>query len=573
MHTICCSHFTPDCVIHNESDNNPTIFYNFVGNFIPPEWSTLSSRNGKILSKTSRQLLSLIVFRLQIYYNNSIDELQETYHFFEDSLGVCQERVRQCLLELKKSGFIEFYKATIVKYGIKCRNTPCIKLARNFQPFSQKITHEHEKNFPPTPKNFGVKPKEILPQPQKSLDQYIYIDNNKNISNKSRSRESIIFQNEKNASNHNNQGQLQEQQLETNLQFKAISSSNDQQQADNTSSSSANITTGATRINTALQAVIDNISKKHDSTASNSNNAAINAVNHKGWFKRKKLTDFHPLTQEEADLLQIKSNREFNLTFINKLLLKLAAQYPEHHFGHKKVFLNYMAKALAHELRETTQANCQQFQFKSSDVHKVQEQYLDKIERSTDTSKQAQLKRKIVGVFDPDTAYELLSSCSFIGVVGNRYQIKLLKTIILSEHSKNKILQQVRMIYGSNIGQLQIIPFAELATNQHNTEDAQQNYLLQLSRQLNPDSVWYKVRKFLIERYNQYIDFGVLSKLVVVEEDIVNKKVILKSTTAFNDYYVRNHYMQDLKEAFAAQGFNFELIKFKTNQNPDSDRE
>ncbi|KJW02660.1 hypothetical protein REIP_0672 [Rickettsia endosymbiont of Ixodes pacificus] len=80
------------------------------------------------------------------------------------------------------------------------------------------------------------------------------------------------------------------------------------------------------------------------------------------------------------------------------------------------------------------------------------------------------------------------------------------------------------MIYGSSIGQLQIIPFAELATNQHNTEDEKQNYLLQLSKQLNPDSVWYRARKFLIERYNQYIDFGVLSELVVVEEDIVNQK-------------------------------------------------
>ncbi|MCZ6901852.1 MAG: hypothetical protein O7C59_08960 [Rickettsia endosymbiont of Ixodes persulcatus] len=128
----------------------------------------------------------------------------------------------------------------------------------------------------------------------------------------------------------------------------------------------------------------------------------MNAVYHKGWFKRKKLTDFHPLTQEEVDLLQVKSNREFNLTFINKLLLKLAEQYPEHHFGHKKVFLNYMAKALAHELRETTQANCQQFQFKSSDVNKAKDRYLDKIEGSLDTSKQSQLKHKIIGSFDPN---------------------------------------------------------------------------------------------------------------------------------------------------------------------------
>ncbi|WP_342170141.1 hypothetical protein [Rickettsia endosymbiont of Seladonia tumulorum] len=501
MHTICCSHFTPDCVIHNHSDKNHTIFYNFVGNFIPPEWSTLTSNNGKILSKTARQLLSLIVFRLQIYHNNSIDELQETYHFFQESLGVCQERVRQCLLELQKSSFIKVYNATIVKYGIKCRNTPCIKLAKNFQPTSSKIPSENEKN----------------------------------------------------ASIHNNQQQLQQQKLAADLQFKATSSINDQQQADNTNFSSANITTGATRINTTLQAVIS------------SNNAAIRAINHKSWFKRKKLADFYPLSQEDADLLQVKSNREFNLDFINKLLLKLAGEYSNHHFGHKKVLLNYMAKALAHELRETTKANNSAFQFKSSDLNNAKEQYLDKIESSLDTSLQAQLKRKIVGSFDPDSAYELLSSCSFIGVVDNRYQIKLLKNMLLSEHSQDKILQQVRMIYGSNIGQLQIIPFAELKTKQNNTEDEKQNYLLQLSRQLNPDSVWYRVRKFLIERYNQYIDFGVLSKLVVVEEDIINKKIILKSTTAFNDYYVRNRYMQDLTEAFKTQDYCFELIKFEYN--------
>ncbi|MCC8462898.1 MAG: hypothetical protein LN546_07170 [Rickettsia endosymbiont of Ecitomorpha arachnoides] len=319
MHTICCSHFTSNCATHNFDDKNSIIFYNFVGNFIPPEWSNLSSNNGKTLSKTSRQLLSLIVFRLQVYHNNSIDELQETYHFFQESLGVCQERIRQCLLELQKSDFIKVYNATIVKYGIKCRNTPCIKLARNFQPFSQKFLNENEKNLGLTQNKFGVKPKEILPQPQKSLDQYIYIDNNKNISNKSRSSKSTIFQNEKNASIHNNQQQLQQQKLAADLQFKATSSINDQQQTDNTDFSSANITTGATRINIALQAVIDNISKKHNSTVSNSNNAAINAVNHKSWFKRKKLTDFHPLTQEEANLLQVKSNREFNLTDLSTL--------------------------------------------------------------------------------------------------------------------------------------------------------------------------------------------------------------------------------------------------------------
>ena len=567
MHTICCSHFTPDCVIHDDGDKNPTIFYNFVGNFIPPEWNNLTSNNGKILSKTARQLLSLIVFRMQIYHNNSIDELQETYHFFQESLGVCQERVRQCLLELQKSSFIKVYNATIVKYGIKCRNTPCIKLARNFQPTSSKIPSENEKNFASTPKNFGVKPKEILPQPKKSLDETIYIiDNNKNISNKSRSSESIIFQNEQNEAVQNQQllQYSQKQNLAQELKFVTTRSANNQQESENDKTSESNFIIDPLRVNKALQAVLDKVDKARcqQIVSSADNVSAVKSVKNQGWFKRKKLTDFHPLTQEEADLLQVKSNREFNLTFINKLLLKLAEQYPEHHFGHKKVFLNYMAKALAHELRETTKANNAIFQFKSSDLNNTKERYLDKIESSLDTSKQSQLKRKIIGSFDPDSAYELLSSCLFIGVVGNRYQIKLLKNITLSENTQDKILQQVRMIYGSSIGQLQIIPFAELKAKKNNTEDETQDYLLQLSKQLNPDTVWYRARKFLIQHYNKYIDLNVLSKLVVAEEDTYNKKIILKSTSSFYDYYIRNNYIKDLDKAFKTQGFTFELTKF-----------
>ncbi|WP_347938852.1 hypothetical protein [Rickettsia oklahomensis] len=64
-------------------------------------------------------------------------------------------------------------------------------------------------------------------------------------------------------------------------------------------------------------------------------------------------------------------------------------------------------------------------------VNKLKGRYLDKIEGSIDTSKQAKLKHKIVSVFDSYTAYELLSFCYFLGVVYNQYQIKLLKNMTL----------------------------------------------------------------------------------------------------------------------------------------------
>ncbi|WP_232296992.1 hypothetical protein [Candidatus Orientia mediorientalis] len=43
---------------------NDTIFYHFIGNFIPAEWKDLIGDNRKALSRTSKQLLSFIVFIL-----------------------------------------------------------------------------------------------------------------------------------------------------------------------------------------------------------------------------------------------------------------------------------------------------------------------------------------------------------------------------------------------------------------------------------------------------------------------------------------------------------------------------
>ena len=199
-----------------------------------------------------------------------------------------------------------------------------------------------------------------MTQPQKSLDHSIYIDNNKNISNKSRYTESTILQNEKDKCSQNAENPLQQQKLEANSQCNSIKPVHDEQQGDNISASSTDSTPGATQINTTLQVVMDKISKQYNSTSkeSSTNNTAISRVNQKCWFKRKKLIDFYPLSQEDGNLPQIKSNRAFNLDSINQLLLKLAGKYSYHHFGHKKVLMDYMAKALFHELsEENTKAN------------------------------------------------------------------------------------------------------------------------------------------------------------------------------------------------------------------------
>ncbi|KJV76601.1 hypothetical protein [Orientia tsutsugamushi] len=115
-------------ITNNNSSNNDTIFYRFIGNFVPAEWKDLIGDNVKALSKTSKQLLSLIVYRLQIYYNNDIDELQESYYFFEKELNLLYRRVRQCLVELRNAGFIKVENRTIIKDNLKVRNRLLLKL-------------------------------------------------------------------------------------------------------------------------------------------------------------------------------------------------------------------------------------------------------------------------------------------------------------------------------------------------------------------------------------------------------------------------------------------------------------
>lgn len=104
-------------------------------------------------------------------------------------------------------------------------------------------------------------------------------------------------------------------------------------------------------------------------------------------------------------------------------------------------------------------------------------------------------------------------------------------------------------------------------TQGNNIKHENHAYLLELSKQLNPDSLWYKARKFLIERYNKYVDIATFSKLIVLQEDNINKKVTLKSTSAFYDYYIRNRHMQDLEVALQAQNCSLELISWNDNHN------
>ncbi|KJV83682.1 dnaA N-terminal domain protein [Orientia tsutsugamushi str. UT76] len=500
--------------VKNNSNNNDTIFYNFIGNIIPPEWRKLTGDNGKALSKTSKQLLSFIVFRLHIYYNKDIDELQKSYQLYEDKLNVGQRRVRQCLVELRDAGFIEIENRTIIKDNLKLRNVPCIKILKNFQHYSEK---GKEENIALPEKKFCSNVKEISGQPETFFrDIYRYIKKSKI----SRSTEGELVENKKNE--------------------------NEEQNFQNVDDFENDIQILTKNCNQDIESLITKILKSSNGK--------------KEWFKRYRLEEFYPLTPEDAVALQHKSDRAFNIYFINKLLLKLAGRSPDYHFGCKASALNYVAQALANELRTTDQANRDNCGF--DNVEKFnQEKYLVQIEKSTNLSKESQLKHKIAGSFEAAMAYQILTSCSFGPAVRTRFFVKLLKNITLTECDRSKILQAVQDVYGYEIQELQVTPFKQLKTvsqKQINEEE----YLLNLSKQLGSNSAWYKVRESLIKSYGQAIDKSWFSSLKVVNEDSVNKKIFIKAKTEFEDSYIRENYLKDLESAFKAQGFSFELVKF-----------
>jgi len=497
---------------------NDTIFYNIVGNFIPPEWRNLASHDGKALSKTSKQLLSLIASCIQTLSesNDKVEELQESYYYFEQALGVCQKRIRQCLLELRDGGFIQFTLNTVVKHYIKCRNILCIKLTKNFIPYRKKFSTEPEKSFGYSGKKFP--PLHI-------------IDNNISI-NKSRYRESSfkneIFENENLvAENQNTSGSIHN--LEKDL------------------------SQGSTSIATT----------ESNETSSNRDSSLVSRVVNtaKTWWGMKKAEEFHPLTEEDAEVLRLRSGREFNLNFMNKLLLKLADSQPNNRFSSKERLLNYMAKALASEMRNPNMVNNENFNFQTNDFDRKKEEFLKEIEFSSDVSPEGQLKRKISAVFERDIAYDLLKAGLFSEVVeGVKYRLKLKRNIQIAESTKRILLNQIQAVYGNKIERLEIIVTRNFTTKPKETKEISvESYIDGALAGLDP--IWRNIRKYLINLYGKAIDEAWFSKLELVKKDETNNKLFLKPETNCIGNWVSHHYITPLRLAFESFNYSYEIVK------------
>jgi DnaA N-terminal domain len=563
-------------------ENSDIIFYNFVGNFIPPEWRNLTNNCDKRLSTTSRQLLSLIVSRLQIYQKDKLsEELQEGYHFFEKELGVCQRRVRQCLRELKISGFIDFTLITTIKYNIKCRNILCIKLLKKFISFRKANDNSYHSdciNIQSSHKNISTQQEEKFNPNGKKFPPHNIIDNNISISL------SRCEKNEKNCGQSLSELESTKEQS-FNLPSEVTVSSGEQSLSElesteepsfnlpqevKISSVSETLPYNSPDSNSGDASPTDDESNSDsDSTGGTSGNSGVEqetsrelsswisnfANKAKSLYVSKKLEEFHPLTKEDGVLLRMRTGTDYEFSYINKLLIHLSKKYPDRRFPHKQAVLNYMKIALIYELRQPTLVNNNNFNFMDA-ATRASEARLRAIEANQDTSELWQLKRKIVGAFEPDTADKLLSSCRFFGVCDNEYQIDL-ADISLSDNDKSTLLNQVQAVYGKQVDLLHIISKNTTATSNKSAS------IYSGLSQLNPDSVWYKIRKYLIKLYGELIDKAWFSKLEAIDEDVTSKKITLKPSSAFIGDWIKNNYWRDLREACSSQNFTFELLQVR----------
>ncbi|WP_417905576.1 DnaA N-terminal domain-containing protein [Candidatus Tisiphia endosymbiont of Micropterix aruncella] len=586
-------------------ENQDIIFYNIVGNFVPPEWRNLTNNCGKQLSKTSRQLLSLIVSCMKTSNYRNSDELQEGYHFFEKELEVCQKRVKQCLTELQTSGFIDFTLiTTTIKHNVKCRNILSIKLLKKFMNFCKtnnssynsnyiniqfshkKISIQPEKNYHPTVKNFKKNASiyiSIISRYGKNQENCGQVCG-QNVSEPESTEEQKVNlplevttkRGEKTLSDIDS---TTEQNFDSSPEITVSSSEKSLPKPESTEEKSFNLPM-ETKVNSVNETLpynstddnsgdtVDNESdcdSDSDSTdgysgGSGSEQEASGKLPRwlsditkqaKGWYSRRKLEMFYPLTEEDAAWLRKTTGRNYELSFVNKLLIKHSLDSPNNRFACKQAVLNYMKISLIHERRPPAKANNPNFNFNLNNATRARKAYLQKVKDSKGVKPLNQLKRKIVEAFEEhqsSTAYQLLKRCSFFGVCDDEYKIDL-ADISLSETDKCTLLKTVQEVYGKDVQQLRI-------TNKREVSD----YHLELSG-LNPESVWYKVRKYLLKLYGEHLDKAWFSKLEAIEEDTTCNKLILKPATAFIGDWIKNKYSKDLEYACSKLNYTFEFMK------------
>jgi hypothetical protein len=228
--------------------------------------------------------------------------------------------------------------------------------------------------------------------------------------------------------------------------------------------------------------------------------------------------------------------------------LKLGEQYPNHRFYTKDRLIKYMSDALAKELRHESVANSEAFTFKADAETYRKEKYLAQIEDSKSTDQASQLKRKIVAVYNPDTAYKIITNCIFRGMIDdNIFEIATRQTLELTLDQDRTLLDQVRSIFGNEVS----IEFKTAENHKYEVN--------KITPELNlgeEGSVWNKVSNRLLKHFGEAIHRSWFSKLKVDENNEKNNILKLKAPNNFFKDWVVSNYKIIIERFCEEEGFS-----------------
>lgn len=297
------------------------------------------------------------------------------------------------------------------------------------------------------------------------------------------------------------------------------------------------------------------------------------------WEEGRGLSELSGISEEDRDILNKRSVREFSLNFINQLILKLGIKYPEHRFFRREQFMNYMVKALMNEILQAPQANNEDFKFaclpktEEEQYLKQVHKYLDEIESSINTTPEMTLKKKILGRLDPKIAYEILSGTSLSvrrieemddnDIKLMELEIKILRPLKIDQQKGREIpdwiqqilFEEVRGIYGESVCRKVVKTPSETNNYWSSKQRQQQNTdteILEMEPSLS-NSIWDQVRKALRKTYGLAADNAWFKKLQILdseldlqesnEQNCIQTTIKLAAPTSFIRDWVSTNYL------------------------------
>ena len=550
------------------------------------------------------------------------DELRKNYDYFTKELDRSQEQVRRYFAELKAANLVTMELRTVWHKNWRYSNTLCIKLNKEAPHFKKESGAYHQNN------NEAISPQHVINQLQSAelkkadLNQRpslandiclkdsnyntyytevsnprtantcflqdkkiwtlpckkvgfaaqksgVYIENNNSKTKKNRSDlnksdflsknfvSSIAYKSKINQENVLYKIFPTQLQLLTNfkkLELEGVKESN--------TPSNKQIT--AKKEDSIDKAISKNIDHTSSSIITTQTTSRIHSL------PRKPMVAFHPLTEDDAIFLRNSCGRPFNLNFINKLLLKLSADYPDRGFYKKSLLLSYMTDVLRGEKRDAYEVNRNNFNFKAKPGSfeyeaKTQNDYLNAIELSPETNISTKIKRRIIGLFNESDAYCIITSCRLPYIADNHstalYTIEVPNSI--TEAQRSILTQAAQDVLGKN---------TEVIFKEKEDKKAGQGSFMKgsnnsslNSKPIVPSSpLWQKIREALTKRYGEAVDRSWFSNCDI-EKAPNSKQILIKASTKFIKDWIKQNYSSAIEEILS------ELSKTAQELLPDID--